>query len=71
MTSHDVTDGCASAGRAPAPCEFCAAFFRLKKIKGRFLNPTSRGEEICLGLLRSVPPIATESEGLLSSLLLS
>ena len=33
MTSHDVTDGCASAGRAPAPCEFCAAFFRLKKIE--------------------------------------
>jgi hypothetical protein len=60
MTSHDVTDGCASAGRAPAPCEFCAAFFRLKKIKGRFWNPTSRGEEICLGLLRGVPPIATD-----------
>lgn len=59
MTSHDVTDGCASAGRAPAPCEFCAAFFRLKKIKGRFWNPTSRGEEICLGLLRGVPPIVT------------
>jgi len=53
MTLDDVTDGCAAAGYAPAPCEFCAAFFCLKKITGRFWNPTSRGEEIRLAPFRS------------------
>jgi hypothetical protein len=40
MTSDDVRDGCASAGRAPAPCEFCAAFrlFRLTPHALRFTS---------------------------------
>ena len=46
MIWDDVADGCASAGHAPAPCEFCAAPFRLKKIEGQACNPTSSGEEM-------------------------
>ncbi len=38
MTSDDVADDCASAGHAPAPCEFCAASFCLKKIEGQILE---------------------------------